>query len=77
MLTTSKNVLFPGNNHLVTTGTDDPTLIIGRAPVGEGSSVPLVSRWLYIGNMTFLKVMVTWGKVAIFCIVVLTPVCNA
>ena len=26
MLTTSKNVLFPGHNHLLTTGTDDPTL---------------------------------------------------
>ena len=28
MLATSKNVLFPGHNHLLTTGTDDPTLII-------------------------------------------------
>ena len=26
MLATSKNVLFPGNNHLLTTGTDDLTL---------------------------------------------------
>ena len=26
MLTTSKNVLFPGPNHLLTTGTDNPTL---------------------------------------------------
>ena len=26
MLTTSKNVLFPGHNHLLTTGTDDPSL---------------------------------------------------
>ena len=26
MLATSKNVLFPGHNHLLTTGTDDPTL---------------------------------------------------
>ena len=26
MLSTSKNVLFPGHNHLITTGTDDPTL---------------------------------------------------
>ena len=23
---TSKNVLFPGHNHLLTTGTDDPSL---------------------------------------------------
>ena len=26
MLTTSKNVQFPGHNHLLTTGTDDPSL---------------------------------------------------
>ena len=34
MLATSQNVLFPGHNHLLTTGrpTDDLTLIIARAP---------------------------------------------
>ena len=26
MLATSKSVLFPGHNHMITTGTDDPTL---------------------------------------------------
>ena len=26
MLAISKNVLFPGHNHLLTTGTDDPSL---------------------------------------------------
>ena len=26
MLATSKNVKFPGHNHLLTTGTDDPSL---------------------------------------------------
>ena len=26
MLSTSKNVLFPGHNHLLTTGADNPTL---------------------------------------------------
>ena len=26
MLSTPKNVLFPGHNHLLTNGTDDPTL---------------------------------------------------
>ena len=33
MLSTSKNVLFPGPNLLLTTGTDDPddTLIIAQA----------------------------------------------
>ena len=28
MLDASKNVLFPGHNHLLTIGTDDPSLII-------------------------------------------------
>ena len=31
MLATSKNVLFPGHNHLLTTGTDDPTLVVAWA----------------------------------------------
>ena len=35
MLATSKNVLFPGHNHLLTTGTDDLTLIIARASASE------------------------------------------
>ena len=26
MLATSKNVLFPGHSHLLTTGTDDPSM---------------------------------------------------
>ena len=31
MLGTSKNVLFPGHNHLLTTGGDDNTLIVADA----------------------------------------------
>ena len=31
MLATSKNVLFPGHNYLLTNGTDDPSLTIPRA----------------------------------------------
>ena len=31
MLATSKNVLFPGHNHLLTTGADDPSLVGTRA----------------------------------------------
>ena len=31
MLVTSKNVLFPGPNHLLTTSTDDPSLAGARA----------------------------------------------
>ena len=30
MLSTSKNVLFPGHDHLLTTGTDDPSLAGAR-----------------------------------------------
>ena len=33
MLATSKNILFPGHNHLLTTGANDPTLIITLARV--------------------------------------------
>ena len=31
MLTTSKNVIFPDPNHLLTTGTNDPSLAGARA----------------------------------------------
>ena len=31
MLATSKNVLFPGHKHLLTTSTDDPSLADARA----------------------------------------------
>ena len=31
MLATSKNVLFPGHNHLLTTGTDDLSLVDAQA----------------------------------------------
>ena len=34
MLSTSKNVLFPGHNHLLTTIADDPSLIITKAHGG-------------------------------------------
>ena len=58
MLATSKNVLFPGHNHLLTTDNQS-----------EGSSVPVVSRWLWPGDRTFLELasmVVTWWRVA-FC----------
>ena len=32
------------------------TLIIARPPANKGSSVPVVSRWLGLGNRTFLEV---------------------
>ena len=43
MLATSKNILFPGHNHLLTTSTDDLILIIARVPASEGSSVRVVA----------------------------------
>ena len=33
MLATSKNVLFPGHNYLLTTGTDDPSLAGAQAVI--------------------------------------------
>ena len=44
MLATSKNVLFPGHNHLLTTSTDDFTLIITRMPSSQVKGYQY--RWL-------------------------------
>ena len=71
MIATSKNVPFPGHNHLLTTSTEDPTLIIAQVPASEGSLVPVVRRWLWPGNRTFLEVastVVTW-RIVVFCAV--------
>ena len=47
MLTTSKNVLFPGHNHLLTTGTDKPfTRWCSDDNQIVRSSAPVVSTWL-------------------------------
>ena len=68
MQATSKNILFPGHNHLLTTSAHHPdTLIIAQVPAYEGSSIPVVSRWLWPGSRTFLEVasmVVTWWIVA-------------
>ena len=79
MLATSKNVLFPGHNHLLSTNTDDPTLWLSPDPslagawviISLGSSVPVVSRWLWPGNMTFSEVasMVAIWWIVAFCAV--------
>ena len=66
VLATSKNVRFPGNAHLLTTSTDDQSPSCWRSGNNQsvGSSVPVVSRWLWPGNMSFLEVacmVVTWG----------------
>ena len=47
MLTTSKNVLFPGHNHLLTTSTDDPLLSHWHSGDDQsvGSSVLVAMTW--------------------------------
>ena len=60
MLATSKNVLLPGHNHLLTTGADDPTL----------DYHPSASEWrVMTQNMTLLEVasMVVTGGYWLFC----------
>ena len=58
MLATSKNVLFPGHNHCYWRSGNNQSV---------GLSAPVVSRWLWPGNRTFLEVasmVVTWCIVA-------------
>ena len=51
MLSTSKNVLFPGHNHLLNTGTDDPfTLIITLAGAQAIIKVPGHQHQLLAGG---------------------------
>ena len=46
MPATSKNVLFPGHNRLLTTGTDNSSLAGARAiNKSDRSSVPVVMTW--------------------------------
>ena len=47
MLITSKNILFPGHNHLLTTDTDDPSY------VGTWAIIKVLGhqyQWLYIAG---------------------------
>ena len=62
MLATSKNVLFPGYNHLLTTGVHDPTLIIARAPIYSPID-PQINPLLYL-DMTYppAKFDVDWSQ---------------
>ena len=54
MLAASKSVLFPGHNHLLTTGTDDPTLIItqalARVIIGDNQKVSGNQYWWLAGG---------------------------
>ena len=43
MLATSNNVLFPGHNHLLTTGADDPSLWLFIKMLGH-------QHWLLTGG---------------------------
>ena len=73
MLATSKYVLFPSHNYLLTTSTDDPSLAGARAIIKVSGHQ---YRWLAGGyelKRTFLEVasmVVTWWMVA------LCAVCN-
>ena len=65
MLAIFKTVLFPGHNHLLTTGADDPSPSWWRSGNNQsvGSSVQVASRCLRHGNRTVLEVasmVVTW-----------------
>ena len=51
MLSTSKNVLFPGQNHLITSGADDPSLYHRRWHSVDNQSAG--SSALMVGNRTF------------------------
>ena len=70
MLATSRNVLFPGYNHLLTIDADDPSLVGARVIISVGSSAPMVSRRLWPGNRACLEVasmVVSWWVVAFLC----------
>ena len=69
MLATSKKVLFPGHNHLLTTSTDNCSLTGAQAIIKVSGHQ---YQWLAggTGNRTFLEIAgmdVTWGIVDIFC----------
>ena len=53
MLVISKNALFPGHNHLLTTGSDDPSLAGSWALINVSSHQYWWLR-LWPGNSTFL-----------------------
>ena len=52
MLSTSENVLFPGHNCLLTTGTDDPSLASAQVTIKVSGSQ---HRWLAGGHDLDIK----------------------
>ena len=66
-LATSKNVLFPGHNHLLTTGTDDPSLAGVRAIIkmsGHQYQCLAGGYDLEIGHLEVASMVVSWWTVA-------------
>ena len=63
MLATSENGLFPGHNHLLTTGTYDSTLGVDNQ--GVGSSPPVVGvvlhKWTYSPRVAVISNMAELG----------------
>ena len=57
MLATSENVLFPGHNHLLTTGTDDPSLARARA---NNQKCSVISGWWLGGYLVDSGFFAQW-----------------
>ena len=74
MLATSKNVLFPGNNHLQTTGTGDPSYAGAQVMIKVSGHQYWWLAGGYSLERTFLEVasmVVTWWIVAFCALIVL------
>ena len=71
ILATSKNVLIPGHNHLLTTGADDLTLWLSPDHQQvKGHQYQWLAGGYWPGNRTFLDVtsmVVTWWIVPFLC----------
>ena len=70
MLATSKNVLFPSQNHLLTTGTNDPSLAGAQAIIKVSG---FQHQWLAggydldIGHFRSGCMAITWWIVGFLC----------
>ena len=68
LLATSKNVLIPCHNHLLTTDTDNPSFLTGARAIIKVSGHQY--QWLWPGNSTFLEVasmVISRWIVGFFC----------
>ena len=67
ILSTSRKVIFPGHNHLLTTSADDPSLGARVIITVKGHQYRWLTWWLSPGNRAILEVanmVVTWWIVA-------------